>query len=438
MTAQARVIANMFEALQERLPICEIPNDVSTTSLKSPDIFLKWIPNCLRKRLLVGDFRILQPWCIAVLAALARREDEVNTYPVFSRQAQSSLFAYSLGLGAFSGDGTISIEEKKRTVKIQRISKYSEIDNLAEKIASLTLTDVSAHYIDSVEVKELIKYIITELLRNVIQHSGDKNGGVVIAQRMDQGSEYENNKSVQICVVDRGIGIYDSLKRMHSNIEDNNAALEHSLWPSFSGTFAEGLTGSEQNAGMGLFFISEIVKRTAGRLLIASGSTSLFLEGDPNGNGNNLIKTYDVGFDGTIVAIDIPKRSCADFEELLKKVQQTAYERSIDRERIHYIDFSPKDLKKYLVIKMSIANEDTSKAEKFSQKYLIPSINTLKPLCLDFSGYNIITQSFIHAMLFSALKKAYELKVPIAVINVTPAMKDVIALLEWYALGVKK
>lgn len=426
-----------FNALEEKIPICDIPEDVSTTSLKNPTPFLHWLPTCLGKRCVVGDFRILQPWCLAVLAAMARREDASCTYPVFSQQKKSSQFAYSLGLGSFSGDGTISKEEINRTVKIQKIIKYSEIDNLAEKIASLTLTDISEHYIDSIEVKELIKYIIIELLRNVVQHSGDKNGGIVVAQRMDQGEEYETNKSIQICVVDRGIGIYESLKRMHADITDNKTALEHSLWPSFSGTFAEGLTGSEQNAGMGLFFISELVKRTAGRLFIASGNTSLLLEGDPNGEGNNKINFLDAGFPGTIVAVDVPKRSCADFEALLKEVQQTAYERSIDRKKIQYIIFSPKDLENYLVIRMSIANEDTSKAEAFSKKYLIPNIIAQRPICLDFKGFDIITQSFAHAMLFSALKKAYELKVPIAVINTSPAMQDVISLLEWYALGVK-
>ena len=426
-----------FEALQDKIPICDIPSDVSITSLKNPTPFLHWLPTCLGKRCAIGDFRVLQPWCIAVFGALSRREDNKCTFPVFSQQKKTSQFAYSLGLGAFSGDGTISKEESNRTVKIQKITKYSEIDNLADKIASLTLTDSSEHYIDSIEAKELIKYIIIELLRNVIQHSGDKNGGVVIAQRMDQGDEYENNKSIQICVVDRGIGIYESLKKMHSNIEDNKTALEHSLWPSFSGTFAEGSSGSEQNAGMGLFFISELVKRTAGRLLIASGNNSLLLEGDPNGEGNNKIDFLDVGFDGTIVAVDIPKRSCADFEELLKKVQQTAYERSIDRQRTEYIKFSPDNLDGYLVIKMSIANEDTAKAEEFSKKYLVPNILARKPICLDFKGFNVITQSFAHAMLFSALTKAYELNVPFAVANTSPAMKDVISLLEWYALGKK-
>ena len=425
-----------LDALQDKIPICAIPNDVTVTSLKKPSSFLRWLPSCLGKRCAVGDFRVLQPWCLAVLAAIARREDHTCTYPIFSQQKQSSLFAYSLGLGAFSGEGSISKEEINRTVKLQKIVKYSEIDNLAEKIASLTLTDSSEHYLDSIEVKELIKYIIIELLRNVVQHSGDKNGGIVVAQRMDQGDEYEHNKCIQICVVDRGIGIYESLKKMH-NITNNEAALEHSLWPSFSGTFAEGLTGSEQNAGMGLFFISELVKRTAGRLLIASGNNSLLLEGDPNGEGNNKIEFLDVGFDGTIVAVDIPKRSCADFEELLKKVQQTAYERSIDRQRTEYISFSPNNIDNYLVIKMSIANEDTAKAEAFSKKYLIPNIIAHKPICLDFDGFNVITQSFAHAMLFSALKKAHELKVPFAVINTSPAMKDVISLLEWYALGEK-
>lgn len=423
-----------LKALQNKIPVCDIPDEICVTSLRKPAPFLKWLPQCLGKRLLIGDFRVLEPWCLAIIAALSRRQEQSCTYPVISKERETGRFAYSLGLGEFTGDGSSSYEEAGRTVKLHAINEYSKIDDLADRIASLTLSDNPQNYIDPLETKETLKYIIVELLRNVIQHSFDKCGGVVLAQRMDKGDGYENNQSVQLCVVDQGIGIAASLKKMHTNIADNDVALERAIWPSFSGTFPEGGSGTFQNAGMGLFFISEIVKRVAGRLLIASGETSLFLEGKEDGTSPD-IRFLDAGFDGTIVAVDIPKRCCADFEELLKKVQQTAFERSPGKVRVRHITFNPPDLSAFLTIKMRIGNEDTYSAEMFSNKYLLPNIKAGKALCLDFSGYKIATQSFIHAVLYASLKEAHSLGVPLAVINASPALRDMIDLLEWYALS---
>lgn len=427
-----------FESLINRLEICKIPISAQITSLKHPKSFLEWVTCCRGKQLILGDFRVLQPWSLAVIAALSRREVERNIYPVITDQKATSRFAHSLGLNEVTGNtDCIGFPEKGRTVKLHRISKYVEIESLAEQISILPIIDKEqgGEYIDEVETKETIKYIIIELLRNVVQHSCDEFGGIVIAQRMDEGEEYVNDKCVQICVVDLGIGIFESLKTMHPDIRDNNVALERSIWPSFSGKFPKGLKGTDQNAGMGLFFISEMVKRLGGRMLLASRSSSLFIEGDPEGEGNNTIEFIETSFPGTLIAIDIPKRSVGDFEALIKKVQETAFERSIGKVRVEYIIFEPENRNIYTIIKVKIGNEDTVHAEEFSKKYLIPMIEKGKPICLDFSGYRIVTQSYLHAILFNAVRRAYDLKIPLAIINSSSAVKDCIILLEWYTLG---
>ena len=88
-----------------------------------------------------------------------------------------------------------------------------------------------------------------------------------------------------------------------------------------------------------------------------------------------------------------------------------------------------------MTIKLKVANENTAVAEEFSNKYLIPNIERGKSLCLDFSGFKIMTQSFLHAVLFRTLKLAYEKQVQIYAKNLTPAVKDCLLLLEWYTLG---
>ena len=88
----------------------------------------------------------------------------------------------------------------------------------------------------------------------------------------------------------RGIGFPAGLRTLHPNLSDPEAALEKSLWPHISGTFEEGLTGTQQNAGMGLFFIAEMAKLTGGTLLIATRGATLLLSGWVDEEGNHSLR----------------------------------------------------------------------------------------------------------------------------------------------------
>lgn len=427
-----------FDILLQTKKMMDIPDVVcNRTSVTNPTSFLNWLPSARGNKINMGDFRVLQPWMLTAIAVLSRKEVDNGIFPVCEAGRQTAQFANGLGLlRVLEGDAEASYQEEGRTVKLHRINSYAKIDDLAEKIAQLAIEeDVCPDaYIDRQETAFTLKYILIELLRNVIQHSGDPNGGVVVAQRMDFGEDYSREKAIQICVADLGCGIFESLKHMHPDITDNKTALERALWPSLSGTFPKGEAGSSQNAGMGLFFISEMVKRLAGRMLIASADNSLLLQGSCEEGEANKIEFRDGGFPGTLIVVDIPKRSVADYDALFSNIRETAIERSISKKKISFIKFDsvPNNA---LTVKLSIANENTAEAEDFSNKYFIPNVERGVPLCLDFSGFKIMTQSFLHAVLFKTLKLAYEKQVQIYAKNLTPAVKDCLLLLEWYTLG---
>lgn len=429
---------NSFDILLQTKNMVNIPDNVSCrTSVTNSKAFLNWLSSARGNKVNMGDFRVLQPWMLTAIAALSRKEMDNRIFPICEVGRQTAQFANGLGLlRIIDGDAEGEYQEEGRTVKLHRINSYAKIDDLAEKIAQLAIEEDSSSnaYFDKKETEFTLKYILIELLRNVIQHSGDPSGGVVVAQRMDYGEDYSREKAVQICVADVGCGIFNSLKYMHPDITDNKTALERALWPSLSGTFPKGETGSSQNAGMGLFFISEMVKRLAGRMLIASGENSLLLQGSFEEGMPSKISFVECGFPGSLIVVDIPKRSVADYDALFSKIRETAIERSISKKKISFIKFDeiPEDA---LTIKLKVANENTAVAEEFSNKYLIPNIERGKSLCLDFSGFKIMTQSFLHAVLFRTLKLAYEKQVQIYAKNLTPAVKDCLLLLEWYTLG---
>ncbi|WP_308603701.1 ATP-binding protein [uncultured Fibrobacter sp.] len=426
----------LYDILLQDKDFYEIPDSIcADTSVTNPTAFLNWLSSATDKKINIGDFRVLQPWMLTAIAALSRRELERRIYPICEQGRSTAKFANELGLTRIiNSDADATNQEFGRTVKLHRINDYAKIENLADRIAKLAIDEDcgSNEYFDANETEFTLKYILIELLRNVIQHSADLHGGVVVAQRMDQGNDYIQEKAIQICVVDNGCGIFNSLKTMHPDITDNKIALERALWPSLSGRFPKGDSGSSQNAGMGLFVISELVKRLAGRMLIVSGDNALLLEGSLE--ESNKIKFLDCKFNGTLIVVDIPKRSVADFEELFTRIRETAIERSISKRKISFIKFDniPENI---LKIKLHVANENTVDAEEYSKKYLIPLIEKGTKLCLDFSGFKITTQSFLHAILFNTLKLAYAKNVQIYAINLTPAVKDCILLLEWYTLG---
>ena len=170
--------------------------------------------------------------------------------------------------------------EPGRTAKLRRLTSFGEIDDAAREISHLLVRNEEER-----DTRLTVKYVVVELLRNVIQHSTSSSAGSG-GQRMD----HQDPSSLQVAVADAGVGIFDAMIEKHPNLRDHGEALEKALWPHFSGTFEEGLSGSRQNAGLGLFFISEMAKLTGGRLLLASHGASLLLTADPDAGDNHEMK----------------------------------------------------------------------------------------------------------------------------------------------------
>lgn len=408
------------------------------TFLSEPTHFLALLNRAAGKRIEVDDFQVLQPWALAALAALGRTTSEGKLYVHNSKLTSPSQFAAALGLDSvLSGDEVRGEPEKGRTVKLCEVCTYEEIEPVSEQISKLIISDArtadNEEYHDADEVQKTIRYVLIEALRNVIQHSEDPAGAVVLAQRMDKGPGYEQ-PFIQVGVVDCGIGVLESLRQTHTDITTPEAALERSLWPYYSGKFHSFQHGSAQNAGLGLFFISEMAKLTSGKMLISSKGASLLLLGDPESLGNNKISLLPVGFPGTLLAFEMPKRGVADYDSLIKRVAEIAQTRAVVREKARWIRFDvpPADAMEFFI---NIASENTVRAESFSKKQLIPRIRSGQVLVLNFSQMKICTQSYLHALLFESIRAAFELKVPLYAKGASPSVVDGIHLVEMYTLG---
>ena len=400
-------------------------------TLDSPAPLLRWLassPSALE----LDAVQIAEIWGLVALGALSRSERQ-GALPVQLSDSATGRFAFAVGLeDVIRGTPPIGPGQEGRTVKLTRVKRPEEIEPDADKIARLLFPAKAEE-----NLALTVKYVLIELLRNVVQHSKDPLGGIVAAQLNDRGRN-QGRPAVQVAVGDAGIGIHQSLLPRHPKLTSPEAALDRALWPHISGTFEEGESGTLENAGMGLFFIAEMAKLLAGTLLIASRGASLFLRGDPEYGDHHEVRFLESGADypGTLVAFEIPEASVEDRDGLFEIIRERARTRAPRRAIHRWLRFEEpppaSGAQRFLV---QFAVEDTGKALEFASKHLLPRLMGKKPVVLDFRGIPILTQSFLHALLYEPLRIGWALRTEIYVVNAEPAVRSNLELLQNYALG---
>lgn len=182
-----------------------------------------------------------------------------------------------------------------------------------------------------------IRYIVSELVRNVLEHSKSEMGAIVCAQY------YSKSNTMRIGIVDRGIGIKNTISAFYP-VKNDLDAIVLALTPGVTGTTRK-IGGTEQNAGAGLFFIKSIAKVNRDFFLIYSGNglykllktkanKLIRLQIDPF--KDNSSKSNDFPYwQGTVVGVDISLDSKKEFNELLKLIS-TIYSKKVKEEKKKY------------------------------------------------------------------------------------------------------
>lgn len=373
-------------------------------------------------------------WALVALGSLRLAERSRRPPMRPTGPGGASRFAHALGLNALSsphGSGDPGKDEPDRTVRLTRVQKASEIERTADRMASLIVTSPQ-----SSSTRLAIRYVLVELLRNVLQHSKDPLGAIAAAQRMDAGSRRPTDM-IQLAVADAGIGIPRSLHRAHPHLADYRQALERALLPHISGTFEEGLTGSFENAGLGLYMISEMARQTGGRMLIATTGAALVLqsgEGASAPASPRFLQPLGLGFPGTLVAFELPTDAVQDYHSLINTILRKANERTPKRASSRWISFEPANNGAERISLFDF-RENTPAAMEISRDRLAPSVMARRTVELDFGRIELCTQSWLHALLFEPVRLAWALRVPIHIVHADPAVREGLRFLEAYALG---
>ncbi len=405
--------------------------------LDEPGSFLRLFRTEVPARIELRSVQIAQVWALVGLAALARRNGTAVTQLEFGPESPVGRFAHAIGLrDAMEGLASTSPGEPGRTCRIRRISRIDEVETAAREIAELVIPPAADDDEDA-EARKTLRYVLVELMRNAVQHSLDPKGGVVAAQRMEAGYLKYPRPVVQVAVADAGVGVLAALQASYPSITDPEQALVKALEPHVSGTFGPGRTGSTYNAGMGLFFISEMAKLTAGRLVLASRGASLSLIGDLEGYAKShlaFVPPRGTQFPGTLVAFELPLGEVSDHARLIEVIRDKARERTPQRDTTPWVRFEapPRGVPSFVVAHVS---EDVERAAELSRGELQRRLFDRKPVALDFRNISVCTQSFLHALLFEAIRISWAVQVPIFIEHAQPGVVAGIQLVDNYARG---
>jgi anti-sigma regulatory factor (Ser/Thr protein kinase) len=212
-------------------------------------------------------------------------------------------------------------------IQIQNSAALSRF--ITEMIPLLHLTPVHA---------EPICYIVSELVRNVIEHADSESGAFVAAQY------YPKTNMIRIGISDAGVGITKTIRHSH-RAQNDSQAIRLALTPGITGTTKkEG--GTEQNAGAGLFFVKSIAAINEDFFGIYSGnafykllrqhpSKKDMLNADPFDDRHSVANDYPY-WRGVAVGIDIKLDEHERFTALLEHIR-TVYAKAVrERKKVHY------------------------------------------------------------------------------------------------------
>lgn len=216
-------------------------------------------------------------------------------------------------------------ESAGRFIPARRINTSEELNQFITDMVPLLHTTPEQAY--------PIKYVISELVRNVLEHSQSGVGAIVSAQY------FKKTNRISIGVADRGIGIKSAINLSHSAKNDYEA-LNLALRPGITGTTRK-IGGTEYNAGAGLFFTKSIAKVSRDFFLIYSGETFfkllktkpeyyVQLFADPVLDKANFKSKGLPNWKGTAVGIDISMDVNQDFDNLLEMIRE-AYHLDVKR-----------------------------------------------------------------------------------------------------------
>ena len=192
------------------------------------------------------------------------------------------------------------------------IAEQDVIENRSEKLSQILARESSGDLVDA------LTFSIREIMRNVYEHSHSQN-----IEYCAQYWPYYN--SVQIAILDNGIGLRESLKlNPHIQVNSDSDAIQQGLMPAISSKNYKGAridtNDPWHNSGFGLYMVSRIC-RLGGTFLLCSGDHAIRLDEDGK---HHMDLNHFVS--GTVVKMVLKTDRLKSLSEMLSTFRNEGYE----------------------------------------------------------------------------------------------------------------
>jgi len=260
--------------------------------------------------------------CMVAALGLKIRATSIVNQPILCQVFTAASKHYFQRMGMFNFlhlDSKMNITEHEpagRFIPLTQITNAAELTTfIGDMIPLLHLQEIQA---------QPIRYIVSEIVRNVLEHSGSTFGAIVAAQY------YKKTNTIRMGIVDTGYGINKTISYSHQTTSDLDAICM-ALTPGITGTTSrEG--GTDYNAGAGLFFTKSISKINKDLFVIYSGNTlykllrekesaTVVLKSNPL-DDRHTVDTDLPYWQGTVIGIDIKLDEHEEFSKLLQYIRE--------------------------------------------------------------------------------------------------------------------
>lgn len=208
----------------------------------------------------------------------------------------------------------------------------------ASREISPAITELVPLLHSSPQQQDSIRYVLSELTRNALEHSRSPVGAFLCAQY------YRRTNRVSIGIADAGIGIRRSITRSHPAHTPAEAIIL-ALQPGITGTTAR-LGGTASNAGAGLFYVKSIASLSRNYFMIYSEETmykllktrrgaTVKLHADPRLD-RHLLDTTLPRWPGTVVGIDINMAAGQQLANFLEAIGEAYASETTNKRRKQY------------------------------------------------------------------------------------------------------
>lgn len=268
------------------------------------------------------------------------------------------------------------------------------------KVALTQIDDFTSTY--GIEYQKTLRYVLSELLYNVLEHGKSDffwKGHRFPTPSVLQYTWYERVNELHFIVADIGVGVKRHLEQTYPGQASDEEALRLAIQPEISGTFGrQDPYLNRNNAGMGLFLSSNIVRRLRADMYVVSGNGVIHIS--PT---DTTSKTLESGWPGTfaLVIVRLDRGTVFALDSMMNEFREQA------RTEVKARTNASVENRHYLSIYNYFGRnaDDKDAAIKYRDKYLMSAAEEGKSFVLDFNDVTSSTHSFLNALLASPIRR---------------------------------